>query len=292
MTRFAVIAACLVSLAVASVEAGGYSVGYTYEGYTYAADGYWYNANQQPFILVEYTKREWDAHYCRWYNQTYYYWKAAPVAQVPVSYKDPKWREKVVDLLRDKQEADSFEATMQALGLDYSGGNKAYGTRVDINGGAFHYVPDQYSRVDINLMAQQLGLNGEASLKLAQAINAGHTGIVSQALTEASMVTMIRELKQAVIEMKLANQPAATVQTNGNVSVNVLGESLSMKRRIEIMRERLIAPIDDKKHMPQGGAMLTDAELQEFMAGKFQAIESRHKCTECHDKNGVKFRLK
>lgn len=170
-----------------------YPIGYTYQGYTKHADGWHFQKG--IYDLVEY--KEWV--YGRW--QIYYDFKYKAAIEVA---PPEDWRNQFVKALRDKSEAQAFERSMEALGLQY-GHSSYYQRSIDLY--PTHYrreAVDLVNTLDLNVIYQQIFKNIE-----------GMQALQSQASTERrDGVNQILNV-QALREFYKANQnlqPAATIR--------------------------------------------------------------------------------
>lgn len=298
-----------VAALAATADASNYSPGYTYDGYTLSTDGYWYNHTGKPFLLVEWTEREYSKSRCCWYDQRYYHWKAAPVQQAKLTY-EKNWRVPFVQLLRDKAEADAFERSMEAAGLQYDryGGNYHASQEIRLYGAsgstAYGYAQpvQQPSLLNTNVAFQQASrlvdntqrLQAEGLSGLMQAIQSGNGGQLEIEKIRAAGQVAVEMIKaqqpQAIIKNK-ASAPATMPRIEGRGPLPLRQPALSVKDRVRIIEEHLLSQ-DPDKHMPKGGATLTDVEIVDFMSGKYEQIDQKYSCTACHQKQGVKFVLR
>lgn len=267
-----------------------YPIGYTFNGYTKFADGWHYQDGL--YRLVEY--KDWiSGHYGKGYWQVFFDYKY--VGPLKLNYKDPNWRTAYVELLRDKSEADAFERSMQAAGLQY-GPSTYYQRSIDI-------YPTQYRREAIDLVTP---INQDVFLQQSFKLTEGIQVLQSQAFSERKdlvaqqlQVQALRDVTKAYELLLRANQPAATIRQD------IQGPKLPDARLVRTASPELVAidkkynctgchqesnppikwslqshmTLDSEKtsevierlvtkgkgHMPKGGPMLSTDEVVKFM---------------------------
>lgn len=181
--------------------------GYTLDGYVYR-DGYFYRGDK-PYAYLTYYDWARDG-YGRQYKQLYYYFKAVHVEQPKpdINYKDPNWRARYVDLLRDKQEAEAFDRAMRGLGIrfddagDYGAGDRGGTLYKRIKQSEVNVVGPA---VDRNILFQQAikliersqNLSGQGFSELRSSIDRE-----GDAQHEETKLLLLRELIEALKQNK------------------------------------------------------------------------------------------
>lgn len=280
-------------LAVASATAAeriylpdNYSIGYTFHGYVKHADGWHFQS--AVYSLVEY--KEWVAgSYGKGHWQIYYDFKF--VRALPkLDYKDPTWRTQYVELLRDQGEANAFERSMQALGLQYNA--NSYYQRADFYGPTLYRkeAVDLFNPIDLNVLNQQIFKNIEGMQLIQGQASAERKEMVQQVVQAQA----IRELGAAYERLLKAGQPIATVKQEvvGPLPIRQLQiapdllkvseqykcaechkekqvkwtpqvhMTLDEQGRMDVIK-RLVSK--GKDHMPQGGPALSTDEVLKFL---------------------------
>lgn len=244
MKRLILVILALVVFASISVAANkvflpdNYPIGYTFQGYVKHADGWHFQKG--IYDLVEY--KEWV--YGRW--QLYYDFKyKSAIAETPPE----DWRNQFVKALRDKAEAQAFERSMQALGLQY--GNSAYYQYRSIS-----TYPTEYRREAIDLITP---LNQDVFMQQSFKLLEGMQLLQSQAFSERKELVGQALQVQALRELN-----------NGY-------ERILKSQQVPTVRQEIQVPATDNR------------QVLKAVPPDLLALSIKYQCVECHKKEQVKW---
>jgi hypothetical protein len=247
-----VILLVLMAAPVAALASDSYPEGFVNVDSYVWTKGRWYKDGQ--FYTATKTYYTEPYYYCgRCYTRERYRYAYVPVAEVKPalpSYRDPLWREKVLDLVayRDRVEAQKqlealqqaeFVETIQVLGLQDNFRWEGYGSHVPyasplrfrlsaagVQGNTVYgyersTIADLYSSVDLNVALQQAGrlvegvqrLEGNANQNYQDNVRALNDGAAKIAEIRAKgdiLREMLREPDRARIEQREYSYRAST----------------------------------------------------------------------------------
>ena len=246
-----------------------YSIGYSYDGYTKQSSGLWYNGHTYA-NLIEYKTKLYDSCGCRYYWQTYYYWKPAQVQVnniiTPPNVNAPDFWERIAEVPRAREE---LQARLQALAqLGYAGGNDQ---RYSSSYRAENYPASTYyeyrqerlaSPVDLVLMDAQQGRTAEQLVKAIEKSNEGRQAVTRIIAQESGRAKMVDAQSAAIDRLSIAYE-------------RLLRSGQPAVERIEIK-----GGINPPQRMPRVGD-----------ASRFAPIENKYKCNACHVREEQSFRL-
>lgn len=247
--------ACLLSVP-RSAFGDGYQSGTVLDGYTYN-DGYWWRGEDAYTLRRTRVYRGYGS--CSYYYRNSFYKVPVIVKEKPVyrektvekiSYKDPDWREKALELAKDRDEQKAFLEVMKALGYNGEAApgynpQAANSFRYGLTQTEYAYAPKQgnsvfgygvrdlselYSNLDVNVAFQQASRAQQAAQQTAEkglggmlaAIekqNEGKNYYVKAQAVQAILNAL--DTEQRVTKTKIdysgpaANLPGATVSASG-----------------------------------------------------------------------------
>lgn len=275
--------------------------------YTPGGDGYWYGVDGLRYTRTE--SRVWVDGYYYWRNgcrywQAGYYKTSYAYALVPLTYKTPNWRDRLLTIAREKQEHEEFMQAIREMGLTVPG--YASGPHLGAYGVSGNTIISQFKNVsatdlyglDLALLFQQqaaLARDGQAyGAKGVEQLG----GLVDRAGERAAFAAEIVAKGQAAAQVLQAMSVTPSVHTRnqqvgpaaalpGPVSKRTLamqacikchGEvepkgnyrvsqhwTLTPAEQMEVVRDHLLAPEGSDEFMPKGGKRLPAELILEFV---------------------------
>jgi hypothetical protein len=162
---------------------GGYSYAYRYENAGYAGNRY-YPAGWYAYVPGV-------GYYL--YGHGYYAGQEYTPPALP-SYKDPGWRSKVIDVVRDRDEAAAYANALKALGVTQptAYANPAFGSYGASGSTGYGYTYETlrsaYGETNLNSLYQQAGRLTQGAQQLAGQAHTEFSGLVQQAGDSAGRV--------------------------------------------------------------------------------------------------------